>query len=128
MDQYHRSHKKKVSAGTGGRKRKNKDKKRAHVGGTFAATKAGDKSIKRKTRTRGGNQGIKLKKADKVNVVSKSGVQNVEIQTVLESHNPEYVRMKIITRGAILGTKIGKVRVTNRVGQDGIINAVLLDK
>jgi small subunit ribosomal protein S8e len=45
---------------------------------------------------------------------------------VLESHNPEYVRMNIVTRGAVVETELGKARVTNRVGQDGIVNGVLI--
>lgn len=126
MDQYHRSHTKKVNAGTGGRRRKFKDKKLSHVGGTFASTKVADKDDRVKERTRGGNTGLRLKKAMSVSVVTKEGGKKAKIVKVIESHNPEFVRMNIITKGAVLETDIGKVRVTNRVGQDGVINGVLL--
>jgi small subunit ribosomal protein S8e len=127
MEQYHRSHEKKVSSGTGGRRRKFRDKKIAHIGGVFAATKVADKDSKVKIRGRGGSLGIKLKKSSKVNVVLKDGkMKTLSITRVVESHNPEFVRMNIITRGAVLETEIGKVRVTNRVGQDGVVNAVAL--
>jgi small subunit ribosomal protein S8e len=53
-------------------------------------------------------------------------MKTLSITRVVESHNPEFVRMNIITRGAVLETEIGKVRVTNRVGQDGVVNAVAL--
>jgi small subunit ribosomal protein S8e len=53
-------------------------------------------------------------------------MHNVPIVKVLESHNPEYVRMNIITRGAVVETSLGKVKITNRVGQDGFVNGVLV--
>jgi len=38
------------------------------------------------------------------------------------------VRRNIITKGAILQTDLGKVRVTNRPGQEGVINGILVEK
>ncbi|MCI0503134.1 30S ribosomal protein S8e [Candidatus Micrarchaeota archaeon] len=127
MEQYHRPHDKKVKSGTGGRRRKFRDKKVAHLGGVFAATKVADKDLKVQVRGRGGSYGVKLKKASMVNVVQKDGkMKRVGIKRLLESHNPEYVRMNIITRGAVVETELGKVRVTNRVGQDGVVNGVVV--
>jgi small subunit ribosomal protein S8e len=127
MEQYHRPHNKKVKSGTGGRRRKFRDKKTAHLGGVFAATKVADKDLKVNVRGRGGSVGIKLKKASKVNVVLKDGkMKSVGIKRLLESHNPEYIRMNIITRGAVVETELGKVRITNRVGQDGVVNGVVV--
>jgi small subunit ribosomal protein S8e len=126
MDQYHRSHSKKVNAGTGGRRRKLKDKKLAHVGGAFVGTKVSEKDERAKERVRGGRTSLKLKKAVSVNVVTKEGAKKAKIVKVIESHNPEFVRMNVITKGAVLETDMGKVRVTNRVGQDGVINGVLV--
>lgn len=127
MDQYHRSHSKKVSAGTGGRRRKSRDKKLAHMGGVFASTKVSESDSKVSVRKRGGSKRKRIKKASMVNVVLKDGkMKKATIKKLLESHNPEYVRMNIITRGAVLDTDLGKVRVTNRVGQDGLVNGVLV--
>ncbi len=50
-----------------------------------------------------------------------------KIKTV--SNNPAnryFTRANIITKGAILDTELGKAKVTNRPGQEGTINAVLL--
>lgn len=127
MDQYHKPHTKKVGSGTGGRRRKSRDKKLAHMGGSFASTKVADKDLKVQVRGRGGKEYVKLKKASTVNVVTKEGkMKKVKIIRVIESHNPEYVRMSIMTKGAVLETELGKVRITNRVGQDGVVNGVLL--
>jgi len=127
MDQYHKPHGKKVGSGTGGRNRKHRDKKLAHVGRPATATKVSEDAVKSVVRGRGGDKAIKLKKAVTVNVVAKDGkMKTVKIQRVVESHNPEYVRMNIITKGAVLETELGKVRVTNRVGQDGVVNGVVV--
>ncbi len=127
MDQYHKSHTKKVSAGTGGRRRKSRDKKLAHMGGVFASTKVAEADSKITVRKRGGSTRKRIKKAVSVNVVMKDGkMKKATIKKLLDSHNPEFVRMNIITKGAVLDTDMGKVKVTNRVGQDGIVNGVLV--
>ncbi|MCI4362340.1 MAG: 30S ribosomal protein S8e, partial [Thermoplasmata archaeon] len=38
--------------------------------------------------------------------------------------NPNYVQRNIVTKGAILETELGLVRVRSRPGQDGVVNAV----
>jgi len=126
MKQYHKPYDKKVRKGTGGKREKFRDKKLAHIGGEFSATKVSDKDVRTKRRKRGGSFGLKLKKAATANVITKEGTKKVKILRVLESYNPEYVRMNIITKGAVIETEIGKVRVTNRVGQDGVVNGVLI--
>ena len=62
-----------------------------------------------------------------INVVLKDGkMKKVAIKRVVESYNTEYIRMNIITKGAVVETEVGKVKVTNRVGQDGVVNGVLV--
>ncbi|MDD5022914.1 MAG: 30S ribosomal protein S8e [Candidatus ainarchaeum sp.] len=127
MSQYHRSVDKKVSRGTGGRRRgKQRDKKLAQYGRDFTATRIADAEERKKIRVRGSNAKIKLKKTQYVNVVTEKGSKKAKIIAVLESQNPEYVRRNIITKGAVLNTEIGKVKVTNRVGQDGMVNGILV--
>ena len=126
MKEYHRPHDKRVGSGTGGRRKKYRDKKLAHIGGVFTATKVADKDKRTKRRKRGGKSAVKLKKAVTVNVVTKEGAKKAKVIRVIESHNPEYIRMHIITKGTVLETNMGKVKVTNRVGQDGIVNGVLI--
>jgi len=126
MEQYHKPSNKKVGSGTGGRRRKFNDKRLCHAGGVFTATKVGPEDLKRVRRKRGGSSALKLKKSASINVVTKSGIKKAKIDGVLESPNPEFVRMNVITKGAVVKTGLGKVRVTNRVGQDGIVNGVLV--
>ena len=126
MKQYHEG--KLTKKNTGGKKRKFRDKKLCHVGGEFSETKIG-KEEKRKKRMRGGSIKYYLKYAEYANVVMKDKtVKRAKILSVLESpNNREYKRMNIITKGVIIETEVGKARVTSRPGQDGVVNAVLLE-
>lgn len=126
MDQYHEGMTKKVGSGTGGKSRKYRDKSLAHVGGKFAATKVSEKDVRVNRRKRGGSSALKLKKAGLINITTKEGTKKEQIIRVIESHNPEFIRQNVITRGAVVETKIGKVKITNRPGRDGIVNGVLL--
>jgi len=123
MKQYHKPHNKKVGRGSGGRKRKSRDKKKCHVGGDSVSTKVSESDSRVSVRKRGSNSSVKLKKAGFVNVLEKGTGKKYKILRVLDSHNPEYIRMNIITKGAVLEIEGGKkVKVTNRVGQDGVVN------
>lgn len=126
MDEYHEGRKKKVSSGSGGRRGRYRDKKLAHMGGVFSATKVSDEPRRETQRKRGGSTRARVKRAAFVNVVVEGKSQRVKIEGVVESHNPHYARQNIITKGAVLNTSIGKVKVTNRVGQDGLVNGVLI--
>ncbi|MEM3399243.1 MAG: 30S ribosomal protein S8e [Candidatus Micrarchaeia archaeon] len=126
MEEFHgRSGRK--SSGTGGRIKKHRDKRLFEIGGVFTATKVGDSDARFVSRTRGGGTKVRLRQASFVNVVTKDGIKRAKIRTVLETpDNRHYARQNIITKGTILDTEFGKVRVTNRVGQDGVINGVLV--
>ncbi len=127
MKQYHKPHTKKVSTGTGARRLKFRDKKRAHVGGVFISTRVADAEKREVSRGRGATHKVKLKRATYVNVIQKGKKgAKVKIIGVAESLNREHVRQNIVTKGSILNTELGKVRVTNRVGQDGVVNGVLV--
>ena len=113
---------------TSGRIISARSKKRYELGGDEANTHLG--GIIRKTeRTMGGNEKTRLLR-DSTAIVTDpktKTAKNVKIDTV--SGNPaniHYVRRNIITKGAIIKTELGTARVTNRPGQEGNINAVLI--
>jgi len=122
---YHEKKTRKI--GTGGMRRSSRDKKRAHMGGHFIATKIG-KNINVSKRMRGGSAKGALKSAEYANVVMPDGkIKKAKIIRVIESpSNREYSRMNIITKSAIIETDVGKARVTSRPGQHGLVNAVLI--
>jgi small subunit ribosomal protein S8e len=115
---------------SGGKKGSSRKTRRYELGGFPVLTTIGEREIK-KERVYGGNYKIKLLKEKFANVLDpKTGkVQRVEILDVIKNPaNVDYDRRKIITKGAIIRTKLGEAIVTSRPGQDGIINAKLITK
>ena len=114
---------------TGGRAKLNQNKRKAELGKSAAETKIGDRKVK-KIRTKGGNEKIRLTNENKINVVNPktNKVEIAEILNVVEnSANIQFVRRNIITKGAVIETSAGKVKVTSRPGQHGVINGVLIE-
>ncbi|OPY28140.1 MAG: 30S ribosomal protein S8e [Methanobacterium sp. PtaU1.Bin242] len=114
---------------TGGRAKTNRNKRKIEFGRDPAETKIGDRKIKR-IRTKGGNEKIRLTNDNKINVVNPKDnkVQVVEIMGVVENTaNIQFVRRNIINKGAVVETSLGKVRVTSRPGQHGMVNGVLVE-
>jgi small subunit ribosomal protein S8e len=124
MDQYHGNFTGKVSKGTGGKRVKFSDKRLAMAGGTFTATKLSQKEERKSTRTGGGNTKVRIRKTKFINVSTAGGTKKVEITNVIKGNTPDYTRQNIMTKGAIVQTAIGKVRVTSRPGQHGALSGV----
>jgi small subunit ribosomal protein S8e len=114
---------------SGARATQNKNKRNAEFGRDPAETKIGDRKVK-KIRTKGGNEKIRLTNAEKINVVDPktNKVQVTDILNVIENTaNTHFVRRNIITKGAVVETSLGKVKVTSRPGQDGVVNGVMVE-
>lgn len=114
---------------TGGRRRPAQKKRRADIGGAPTETHLGEART-RIIRTYGGNHLVVALRANYANVINpKNGeTKRVKIETVEKnSANPNYVRRNLLNKGAIIKTEIGSARITSRPGQDGIINALLLE-
>ena len=113
---------------TGGRIIRSRGKKRFELGGEEANTLLGE-TIRKTVKTLGGQEKVRLLR-DSTAIVTDpktKKAKRVKIETV--SGNPaniHYVRRNIVTKGAIIKTEVGQARVTNRPGQEGSINAVLI--
>jgi len=131
MVQYHKFAKTK-SSGTGGKIRRIRDKILLHYGGFPARSKV-EKDAKEEARVnkrvKGGATKTKAKTVMYAIVSDGASSKKAKLITVSESpDNRHYARENIVTRGAIIETELGKCRVTSRPGQDGMVNAVLLQK
>ncbi len=119
---------------SGGKKRRHQKVKRKYWMGRFPTETrlgTGAREVRRLIRVRGGNYKVRLKVALYANVVDPETRRafKVRILRVLETpSNPHYARRGIITKGTIIETELGKARVTSRPGQDGVLNAVLVEK
>jgi small subunit ribosomal protein S8e len=112
---------------TGGRRRPKRDKRKHELGSEPTETQVGDRKLKT-VDARGTTEKVRAMKTDTASVATDDGVVAAEITNVVENPaDPNYARRNIITRGAKLDTAEGTVRVTSRPGQDGQVNAVLVE-
>lgn len=113
---------------TGGRYVAARAKKKRELAGYTANTKLEEPKSKT-VRVRGGNTKSFLLSGNYVNVTNKEGkAKKVKITNVLENKsNPHLVRRNILTKGAIVETELGKVKITGRPGQENNINGVLVE-
>ena len=114
---------------TGGRRRPYRKKRKYEMGSFPAETILGE--TKRKIdRRRGGNLKVRLLSTSQVNVSDpKTGrTETVKILRVLKNPaNKDYDRRGVITKGTIIETPLGTARITSRPGQNGVLNAVLIE-
>lgn len=81
-------------------------------------------------RKRGGSLKFRLLSCDKVNLLDRKTKKYTlaKIKSVIDNPaDKHYVRRNIMTKGTIIETDKGKARITSRPGQDGTINAVLIE-
>ena len=111
---------------TGGRLRPIRKKRRFEIGREQQHATLGGGTVKR-YRVRGGNLKLRILTTQTINVFDPATkkMQQTKVITVRENpSNPNYVQRNIITKGAILETELGLVRVRSRPGQDGVLNGV----
>lgn len=104
-------------------------KRKALIGRQPAMTKIGERKIQ-KIRGRGATIKHRALSIKKVNLYDpKTKTYSVEdIKNVVDNPaDKNFIRRKIITKGAIIETSKGTAKITNRPGQEGIINAVLIE-
>lgn len=113
---------------TGGRRKAYRTKRAIEVGGYPTETGLGE-SIRKVKKMYGTAKKIKLLKDRYVNIsISRTRkTEKVTIDKIIENPaNIDYNRRKVITRGAVIETSLGKAIITSRPGQDGVLNAILL--
>lgn len=115
---------------TGGLYHKISKKKKTHIGRDFLPMRLAEEK-RSKLRSHGGNSKATLIATTIANVLDPQThtVKKAKIITVKENPaNPHFVRMNIVTKGAVVETELGMARITSRPGQHGTVNAVLLKK
>ncbi len=114
---------------SGGLYKPNTKRKKRNLMGEFSATVVDDEVKANGKKSRGNTHKISLKKASHVSVSKDDGeTVKAEIEDVLENPaNPDFVRRGILTKGSVIDTDEGKVRITSRPGQDGTINGELIE-
>src|SRR3989338_6931063 len=113
---------------TGARYKDYRKKRQYELGREPSFTKLGKKRINT-IRTMGANRKLRLLGADTANLFdpkSKSFKQ-AKIKTITDNPaNRHFIRRNIMTKGSVIDTELGKAKITSRPGQNGVVNAVLM--
>jgi small subunit ribosomal protein S8e len=113
---------------TGSRYISSRGKKLSEMGNDPTLPPIGEKKTK-SVRTKGGNTKLRILAAQTVNVIDTSTKKAVKATMKYVAENPanrHYVRRNALTKGAVVETDKGRVRITSRPAQDGCLNGVLL--
>lgn len=112
---------------SGGRYKKSRKKKMYELPGQKREVRLGVEKRKNE-RAMGGARKTFLLKANVVNVKIGDKIQKFEIRNVLETPSNRFLaRQNILSKGTIVQTERGKVRITNRPSQEGMVNGVLVE-
>jgi small subunit ribosomal protein S8e len=118
--------KRKVS---GGRYIDYRKKRDYEILGTPTNTKVGKEKIK-SVKKMGGERKYKILVAESVNVYNPKTKKytKAKISGVIESPaNRNFVKRNIITKGCIVKTDAGNVKITSRPGQVGVLDGILVE-
>lgn len=115
---------------TGGKINLNSKKKKYQRGSQPTYTTIGNIK-KRIDRRRFGLKKLRIVNADFVNVLNPKSkkAKKVKIIDVVEhADNPHYTRREIITKGCVVKTEVGLVKITSRPSQHGVVNGIMLEE
>ncbi len=105
-------------------------KRRTEISSENQFAYVGEVEQRKNYRKTAGSQTVRLLSAHEINVNNPKEGKTVRatINGVIENDaDPNYVRRNIVTKGAVVNTDIGRVRVTSRPGMHGVVSGVLLE-
>ena len=115
---------------TGGKIHLARKKRKYELGGEPVYPRIGEEE-RNVVATKGGGRKIKLTSLSFVNVIdtkNKTAKKVKILDVVTNPANPDLARRKIVTRGAIINTELGKAKITSRPTQHGVANAILVEQ
>jgi len=115
---------------TGGKYVKRRKKKMFERARQPRVIKLSSVDKRKKIKGLGGNEKVVLLTGKTINVTDLKSrkTKKVEIKNVVETPSNRFLaRQNILIKGAIVQTELGKVRITNRPTQEGIINGVMVE-
>ena len=112
---------------SGGKYIKSRKKKSYELTGQNKIVKLGETKKKTK-KVMGGNKKTFLLKANTINIVKDKKAKKAQIKNVIETPSNRFLaRQNILTKGTIVETDLGKVRITNRPTQEGVLNGEFIE-
>lgn len=119
---------KKGKKSSGGKYVKSRKKKKYELSGQKTNVKLSEKDKRKTKRIMGGNKKISLLNSKFVNVIINGKAKKSEIKNVVETPSNRFLaRQNIITKGTIVETDLGKIKITNRPSQEPVLNGILVE-
>ena len=131
MAKWHGISRRKPSGGRLKRPNRYRGKRRTEVASENQFAYVGEEDARKNYRKRSGSQTVRLLTVNQGNVsIPKEGrtVRARVTNVVGNDADPNYVRRNIVTKGAIVDTDLGRVRVTSRPGMHGVVSGVLMEE
>ncbi|MEE2625456.1 MAG: 30S ribosomal protein S8e [Candidatus Thermoplasmatota archaeon] len=131
MAKWHGISRRKPSGGRLKRPSRYRGKRRTEIASENQFAYVGEEDARKNYRKRGRSQTVRLLSVNQVNVsMPKDGktVRATVANVVGNDADPNYVRRNIVTKGAIIETDVGRVRVTSRPGMHGVVSGVLIEE
>ena len=112
---------------SGGKYVLSRKKKKIEIAGQKRIIKMGEDK-KKTVGTRGGNKKTFHLRASTINIKRDKETKKTQITNVIETPSNRFLaRQNILTKGTIVQTPEGKVKITNRPTQEGNINGILIE-
>jgi len=130
MAKWHGISRRKPSGGRLKRPNRYRGKRKTEVASEEQLAYVGEADARKNYRKRAGLQTVRLLAVNQVNVNTKDGktIKATVKNVVGNDADPNYVRRNIVTKGAVLETDKGLVRVTSRPGMHGVVSGVLVEE
>ena len=112
---------------SGGKTRSYRKSKKYDLGSEFSSPSLGETETEKKD-ARGNTEKTVVRKENTVNLATEGEVKKAEIESVEDNPaNDNFVRRSLLTKGTIIQTSEGKAKITSRPGQEGVVNAKLIE-
>ena len=130
MAKWHGISRRKPSGGRLKRPNRYRGKRRTEVSSEAQYAYIGEKDDRKMYRKNAGSQTTRVLSANTVNVnIPKEGktVKATINSVIANDADPNFIRRNIVTKGSIVDTSMGKVKITSRPGMHGVVSGILLE-
>jgi len=130
MAKWHGISRRKPSGGRLKRPSRYRGKRKTEISSENQFAFVGDTDVRKLYRKTAGSQTVRVLSVSNINVNKPKEGKTVRAKVtnvVKNSADSNYVRRNIITKGAIVETDIGQVRVTSGPGMHGVVSGILLE-
>ena len=131
MAKWHGISRRKASGGRLKRPSRYRGKRKTEISSENQFAFVGDKDARKLYRKTAGSQTVRVLSVKNINVNKPKEGKTVRAKitnVVRNDADTNYVRRNIVTKGAIVETDLGQVRVTSRPGMHGVVSGILLEE